>query len=411
MASHDQPHDEAGEVAYDLNDDDDHPSDDDEDLDEAGADEGEEGEGEDGAGGSGAAPMEDDEDDSIHVFEGHTDCVLSVAWSPAHADLVACGGQDEVAFVWRAGQDAYSDSAGTMGTAELRGHTDSVVSLKFNAAGSLLATGGMEGCVKVWDVKSGDLVSTLDGPGGSVDWVTWHPKGDVVLAGSEDFTMWMWSAQTGTCMQVFSGHSGAVTAGMFTPDGKHVVSVGGEDDCSLRAWNPKTGDCTTTVSGHGFHETGIVALDVHSDCLTVITGADDGTLKISNIGNGRVVGALIAEDQDESSVESVGFCKQLPLAASAGIDGNVRVWDMASLSQRGVCKHPDVVTRMVWHPTQPLVFTGCVDGVVRCWDIRTAAPVRVWRGHTAAIQDLAVSPDGGMVLTGSDDNTARVFVL
>ena len=44
--------------------------------------------------------------------------------------------------------------------------------------------------------------------------------------------------------QVFSGHSGAVTAGAFTPDGKMVVSVGGEGDGSLRVWNPKTGECT-----------------------------------------------------------------------------------------------------------------------------------------------------------------------
>lgn len=35
-----------------------------------------------------------------------------------------------------------------------------------------------------------------------MDWMSWHPKGDVVLAGSEDFTMWMWLAQTGACMQV-----------------------------------------------------------------------------------------------------------------------------------------------------------------------------------------------------------------
>jgi ribosome assembly protein SQT1 len=32
--------------------------------------------------------------------------------------------------------------------------------------------------------------------------VAWHPKGDVVLAGSEDFTLWMWLAQSGNCMQV-----------------------------------------------------------------------------------------------------------------------------------------------------------------------------------------------------------------
>lgn len=56
--------------------------------------------------------------------------------------------------------------------------------------------------------------------------------------------------------QVFSGHSGVVTAGSFTPDGKALVTVGGEEDASLRVWNPKTGECAHTVQGHPFHESG-----------------------------------------------------------------------------------------------------------------------------------------------------------
>ena len=69
-----------------------------------------------------------------------------------------------------------------------------------------------------------------------------------------------------------------------------------------------------------------------------------------------------------------------------------------------------VITRMVFHPTQPLVFTGCLDAVVRCWDLRTGGMVRQYGGHMASIQDLAVSPDGSMILSGSDDNTAKVFM-
>jgi ribosome assembly protein SQT1 len=68
------------------------------------------------------------------------------------------------------------------------------------------------------------------------------------------------------------------------------------------------------------------------------------------------------------------------------------------------------VTRLAWHPTQPLVFTACADGVGRCWDLRTGALVRQYGGHYEAIQDVALSPDGSMLLTGSDDGTAKVFL-
>lgn len=70
------------------------------------------------------------------------------------------------------------------------------------SAGTLLATASLDSSVRIWRVSDGTCVQTLEGPGDGVEWLQWHPKGDVVLAGSEDFTMWMWLAQSGQCMQV-----------------------------------------------------------------------------------------------------------------------------------------------------------------------------------------------------------------
>ena len=55
-------------------------------------------------------------------------------------------------------------------------------------------------------------------------WLRWHPRGHVVLAGSEDFTSWMWNADTGACLSVFAGHNGSVTCGGFTPDGTYILN-------------------------------------------------------------------------------------------------------------------------------------------------------------------------------------------
>ena len=46
----------------------------------------------------------------------------------------------------------------------------------------------------------------------------------MVLAGSEDFTSWMWNADTG-CLSVFAGHNGSVTCGGFTPDGTFSIKA------------------------------------------------------------------------------------------------------------------------------------------------------------------------------------------
>jgi WD40 repeat protein len=44
----------------------------------------------------------------------------------------------------------------------------------------------------------------------------------VVLAGSEDSTVWMWNADNGSYLNLFSGHGGRVSCGDFTPDGKQL---------------------------------------------------------------------------------------------------------------------------------------------------------------------------------------------
>ncbi len=66
---------------------------------------------------------------------------------------------------------------------------------------------------------------------------------------------------------------------------------------------------------------------------------------------------------------------------------------------------------MAWHPILPLVITACLDGVVRVWDVRTGVCQHELGGHQEAVQDVCISSDGRMVLSGSDDQTARVFML
>jgi angio-associated migratory cell protein len=352
--------------------------------------------------------QEDLADDSIHTFEGHTAGVYAVAWSPTSDDLVASGGGDDRAFLWRVGEDAYLETQGAVH--ELTGHTDTVSALAFSKDGKLLATGGMDGCVRVWTVDEGRCMTTLEGPGDAVEWVRWHPKGTVVLAGCADFTVWMWNAQTGACMQVFSGHSGPVTCGGFSADGKLVVTGGGEGDASLRIWDPKTGECKFTLQGGHFHAAGLTALAFHPDAAVVLTGSEDGTSKIVALDTGRVINSLTGHEED-ASLEAVAFLPGLPLAATAGLDGKLIVWDVASATSRVVCQHPEGIVRMICHHSQPLILTGCIDGAVRVWDARTGACSHTFGGHVEAVQDMALSPNGTLVLSGSEDGTVRVFSL
>jgi hypothetical protein len=115
-------------------------------------------------------------DDSVHTFDGHggrkkrereregerdnktrhdssapspfpLDAVFAVAWNPAHPSIVATGGGDDRAFLWRVGS--------ADGTAELGVHGDTVCCAAFAPNGASLATGSLDGCVRLWDGVTG----------------------------------------------------------------------------------------------------------------------------------------------------------------------------------------------------------------------------------------------------------------
>jgi len=190
-------------------------------------------------------------------------------------------------------------------------------------------------------------------------WLTWHPRGPVLVAGASDTTIWMWKLPSGAEMMVFNGHTGSVTCGRFTPDGRRLVT--GSDDGSLIVWDPTSGaplaklkDSDTRFALDG----GITSLCVSPDNKLVVVGGAAGGIRVVSIaqldsgGAAHLVNALDAHDSGES-VETIEFIDLVPSSAqgasvgltshtsthivSAGTDGRVIAWDLRLA--RCVAKH------------------------------------------------------------------------
>lgn len=195
-------------------------------------------------------------DTSARAYRGHRDSLYCLDVDAAGRVVCTGSGDDSARLYDRA----------TLRTLAVLPCRETVAAVAFSLTGRFVATGSYDSVVRVWDAAAaaaaavaeggaGDAAPSpaalheLDGPAGDIEWLRWHPKGDVLLAGCSDGTAWMWSVAPGTaaCMQVFAGHDGGVTCGAFTPDGKAVVT-GGEDG-TLRVWSPKNGTCTHTFVG------------------------------------------------------------------------------------------------------------------------------------------------------------------
>ncbi|KAL6579947.1 hypothetical protein OROMI_007971 [Orobanche minor] len=241
--------------------------------------------------------------------------------------LVATGGGDDKGFLWKIGQGDWSF--------ELQGHMESISSLSFSADGQLLASGSLDGVVK---------------------WVRWHPKGHLILAGSEDSSVWMWNADRAAYLNVFNGHGSSVSCGDFTPDGKTICS--GSDDATMRNWNPKTAE-NIHVRGHPYHTKGLTCLTINSDSTLALSGSYDGSVYVVNISTGKVVTYLSAHsDSVECAAFEASARRDSWSAATGGLDKKLIIWDQDS-SPRCILEG---VTCLLWLGGSRYVATGCLDG-------------------------------------------------
>ncbi|BBH09039.1 transducin family protein / WD-40 repeat family protein [Prunus dulcis] len=267
---------------------------------------------------------EDEPDDSMHIFTGHTGELYTVVCSPTDPTLVATGGGDDRGFLWKIGQGDWAF--------ELQGHKDSVSSLAFSTDGQLLASGSLDGIIQIWDITSQNLKCTLEGPGGGIEWVRWHPRGHLVLAGTEDSIVWMWNADKGSYLNSFSGHGGSVSCG------KTICT--GSADATLRIWNPKSGENIHVVQGHLYHTAGLTCLAISSDSTLAVTGCEDGSIHVVNIVTGKVVSSLPSHSD---SVECIELAPSFPWAAIGSMDNKLIIWDLQHSLARSTCDHESYV--------------------------------------------------------------------
>lgn len=149
---------------------------------------------------------EDDVVDMADVsFTLHSDAVYCVACHPFIPNLIATGGVDDKVFLWFVPViNVNGERDPDYHSVELVGHSDTVTSVGFNFNGQQLLSGSYDGSVIIWSVETKEMILKLEGPE-DIEWACWHGRGNAVLAGSKDGTVWMWLSHNGQCMQVFTG--------------------------------------------------------------------------------------------------------------------------------------------------------------------------------------------------------------
>lgn len=348
------------------------------------------------------------QDDAILVLSSHTSETLAVACSPNNRNLVISGGMDDAGFLWDLELGAQ--------LAKVDGAGDSVSTVAISCDGKYAAFGSENGAISIVYLDGSAAPSVpLEGPGDIISFLAWHPRGPVLLAGSEDRMAYMWNVTQGTFMQAFIGHEDGITCGGFTSDGKLVVT--GAKDSSVRVWNPSTGETITRiqVGVNGlkgiFHNADIICMAMGNGTTEklVASGCAAGDVFLTHRESGQVVHRL---SQHGDGVESLSFspADAVPgMLASTGGDGVIRVWDVEKSCERCKFEHGGVIAKIAWHPSKPFLASGSSDGTVALWNVLEGVEVRRFWGHESFISDLCWAADASFIATTSGDSTVRIF--
>ncbi len=167
-------------------------------------------------------------------------------------------------------------------------------SVAFNPNGTQFAGGDFDGKVRVWNANGNSLLFTLAGPQASVFRLAFSSDGTRILSGNLSGTVKVWNVTTGEVIHEFPDDSGFFDI-QFSPDGRHVATSNQSGD-TIRVWDVSTGQLLITLA-----QMRVVQFTFANQNRAIVCLCQEGTLAW-DAGNGKALGRLAGYDPDISNM-------------------------------------------------------------------------------------------------------------
>jgi WD40 repeat protein len=349
----------------------------------------------------------------------HAPSVADVAFSPDGRQLLSAG-SDGAARLWETGN--------WQAMPRMLVHGGPITKISFSNDGQKLVTAGADGTAQVWLVSAAKALGKRLRHDQAVNDAAFSRDGTHIVTASEDGAARIWRLPEGEIQGQRLRHRSAVLHAAFSPNGRRVVTA--SDDNSARVWDAETGQ---PVSPPLRHNGTVNHAAWGSYGLRVIAGADDGMIRVwaapsgarSDVSQSQTwsagQGAQARASREASSRKGGPLMGTRETLLATSPDGSkvlrrgpgttilicdARTGERIGSALRG---HDAPVLHGSFSPDGMIVVTASEDQTARLWNAETGDPVGEPLAHASRVTFAGFSPSGAWVLTTGEDNAARLW--
>jgi serine/threonine protein kinase len=273
------------------------------------------------------------------------------------------------------------------------GHSKAVSCVAISPDSQTLVSGSNDGTTKVWNLSTGEEISTLYSSYPAIKSVLIGLNGKILVIGTEQEIKLI---ELLTGKEIYTINT-PVRCLAIRPDGQLLV---GGSDTAVKVWEMTTGKHIRTIQKHSGSVTSVAS---SPDMRTLVSGGTDNTIKVYSTSmstlteHGKAVNSLVISSDGQTLV-------------SGSDDQTIMVGDFNTGNK--ICTfsgHKKAVKSLAISPDGQTLASGSSDETIKLWNLNTEEEICTLDGHLDGVNAVAFSKDGRILASGGGDCTIKVW--
>ena len=241
----------------------------------------------------------------------------------------------------------------------IQGHQGSIYSVSFSPDGKWIASGGIDGQIKIWDFTNKKEIITLRGHKHFVHTVLFSPNGKFLATSGDDNITLVWDLSKFQIIYIIPSYSTNFNCSIsFSTNGKYIATI----------------------------DTGKLKI-----------------IKLWDVSTGKEIDSI-----EEIATSPIAISPNDKYIAFSSPNGDIKIYNNTTKNILTLRKNKLPISAISFHPFNNVLITGSIDGLIKIWDLFTGKEIKTLELQIP-ILTVAVSPNGKIFAAGIMNGTIAIW--